>query len=150
MNTGIVYKTQTASVNDVGSHLKKCDKDFIPPLHEKVNIEEYAHKINKNAITFEAWENNELTGLIAIYCNDHETKTGFITNVSVIKESAGNGIAYELMKNCITYLKEIKFNGISLEVNGNNLPAIKLYEKFNFILKERKGNSLILQLNLTK
>ena len=85
----ICYKIRTATFNDVLQHLAKCNENFIPALNEKVDIIAYSQKIAENSITFEAWINNELLGLIAAYFNDGKKKTAFITNVSTIKKYSG-------------------------------------------------------------
>lgn len=149
VSTGIIYRIQAASLHDIETHLNKANKDFIPPLDQKTNIGEYAVKILNNAVTIEAWNDSELVGLIAVYCNNHETGNAFITNVSVIKEYSGRGISSELMKNCITYVKNDKFMSIALEVNEKNFPAINLYKKFNFILTGKEKFSHYYQLKLT-
>jgi len=91
------FKIKTASYEVIIDHLNKCADNFKPPLYTYVNIEEYSRKIYNNAITFESWANNNLVGLIAAYYNNYDTKVGFITNVSVIKEYQGYGIASKLL-----------------------------------------------------
>ncbi len=136
----IKYKTRSADVDDILKHLTGCKDNFIPRLDQTVDIPEYAKKIAQHAVTFEAWSGKELIGLIAAYFNDAQSRSGFITNVSVMKEFAGKGIASQLVKDCIRFAKEQKFNQVSLEVNENNQPAIKLYKKHNFTGTALKGN----------
>src|SRR5436190_21860381 len=93
----IIYKTGTASFSAVFTHLAKCNNDFVPPLSNKVDLELYSKKIAENSVTFEAWINDELVGLIAAYFNDLKQETGYITNVSTIKEYSGKGIASQLL-----------------------------------------------------
>lgn len=107
-------------------------------------------KIAQNSVTFEAWLNEELVGLIAAYINDEKKQTAFITNVSLIKEFGGRGIASQLLTNCIIFTKAQNFKEIVLEVNGKNLQALKLYEKFHFSEKATKGDLKIMHLNLQR
>jgi ribosomal protein S18 acetylase RimI-like enzyme len=132
----------------VQHHLNKCKDNFIPALHETVDIAEYSKKIVENAVTFEAWIQDELVGLVAAYLNDRENRTGFISNVSVLKEYAGKGIASQLINNCIEFARENKFREILLEVNGNNLQAVKLYEKYHFTQQDSKAGLKIMSLHL--
>lgn len=129
----IIYKLKTATEKSIYLHLKECNNEFFPPLDEKVNINEYAKKIFEKAITFEAWDNNRLTGLIAAYFNNMESHSAFITNVSVTKKNMGLGIASRLLYNCMEYARQKGFKEIQLEVNKENAPAINFYRKFNFI-----------------
>ncbi len=139
------YMQKTATYADVVEHLLKCDDDFIPKLSEKVDITDYSKKIIQNSITFEAWQNDELIGLVAAYFNDTETKTGFITNVSILKKNFGTGIATALLAMCQKYAIANNFKKIKLEVFSNNLNAVKLYKKNNFYIAEEKKSYFILE-----
>lgn len=136
----IFYKNKHADADAIQAHLNRCKDDFIPSLDKIVNIAAYGKKIAENTITFEAWQNNNLIGLIAAYLNDENNLLGFITNVSVEKEFVGKGIASQLLMNCINFAKEKEYKEIALEVNLNNQQAIKLYEKFLFKEKAIKDN----------
>lgn len=80
----IKYKIDKSTVEDIFLHLNTCDLDYIPKLSLKVNIDEYSQKLFQNANRFEAWNNNKLIGLLAIYFN-FEENFAFITNVSIFK-----------------------------------------------------------------
>jgi ribosomal protein S18 acetylase RimI-like enzyme len=128
----IIYEIQKAGFNQVFNHLLQCKDDFIPALDETVDIAAYSRKIVEKAITFEAWENENLAGLIAVYCNDINKETAFITNVSVLNKFGGIGIAGHLLKACVKYVTDKNFKTIKLQVNQKNKPAINLYKKHNF------------------
>ena len=81
----ITYQTKAAAEKDIFSHLSVCNDSFLPPLNERVDIYSYAKKIAENALTFEAWDESTLIGLIAVYFNADAGKSAFITNVSVTK-----------------------------------------------------------------
>jgi len=146
-NINLNYSQSQAKLDELIMHLNGCKNDFIPPLDKKVNINDYALKIQANAITFEAWEKNDLIGLVAAYFN-HENRTGFITNVSVIKQHSGKGIAAHLLTDCIQYAKKQGFLSIDLEVNNVNIAAIKLYEKFGFETFDLKKDNLLMKIKL--
>lgn len=146
MLTGAInYTIKTADLNSVLTHLVKCNDNFIPRLSEKLDIPAYSKKIVENSVTFEAWKNDELVGLIAAYFNDTNTYSGFITNVSTIKEYSGKGIASQLMKMCFNYAGENGFGQIFLEVFHQNSSAIQLYKKYNFIQTATKGDLIIMR-----
>jgi ribosomal protein S18 acetylase RimI-like enzyme len=148
MKPNIVYKIKTAGFNSVQTHLLKCDADFMPRLSLKTDIAVYAEKIAENSVTFEAWINEELVGLIAAYFNDVNGFSGFITNVSTLKQYTGKGIASALVKMCIDYAVNHQFGEISLEVFKENIGAIQLYKKHNFYQTAIKGDSIIMKKNL--
>lgn len=134
----IIYTIDKASQNDILNHLRECDKEFVPPLHQKVNIAEYVNKIFNNATTFEAWVNNKLTGLVAAYFNNREKKTAFITNVSVTPDNYGSGIAKELLNKCVTYGIDNKITNLKLEVYELNTRAMNLYKQMGFEIVSQK------------
>lgn len=146
----INYKTKTALMEEIYSHLKECNENFIPPLEEKVNIMNYSRKIFENAITFEAWNEKILVGLIAAYLNDAENESAFITNVSTIKSLMGKGIANELMKMCIDYSKNHNFKEINLEVSSKNVDALNLYLKYGFVKNKEEDSITFMKLIFNK
>lgn len=143
----ITYKTKTATENDIHVHLNNCNDSFVPPLNTRINLTDYSKKIYDNAITFEAWNDQELIGLIASYFNK-ENDFGFITNVSIIKEHMGAGIASKLLKMCMAYAKNHHYKNIKLEVIKDNIPAINFYKKYNFTQIDTKTDSLIMSYTL--
>ena len=144
--TDTIYKTRTASSEDIFLHLTECKDDFNPSLDQTVNLSEYAKKISEKAVTFEAWIDNRLAGLVAAYFNDVEKKSGYITHVGVLRDYKGKGIAFDLMRRCVEFAIQNGFNQIQLEVAEDNDKAIQLYKKLNFVIfekKERKARMIL-------
>lgn len=139
------YKIGTAGKSEILQHLLECDSSFVPLLSDRVNIDEYAEKVAGKAITFEAWDENRLAGLVAVYIN-MDSLTAFITNVSVLNKCSGKGIARKLMFHCIEYAGTNGFKRIQLEVNKNNTKAISLYKGLNFIEYGSQGETLSMEL----
>jgi ribosomal protein S18 acetylase RimI-like enzyme len=142
------YKIKTANEQEILLHLEKCNNNFTPPLDQKVILKDYAKKLFEKSVTFEAWKEKSLIGLIACYFTDTKKGSSYITNVSVTPEFNGKGIATELMNNCIGYAKDFFFNEINLEVHQDNKDAIHLYNKSRFIGFENKGSLLLMKLKL--
>ncbi len=142
----LVYAQRKASPEAICNHLIACNKDFIPPLEEKVNIAEYSMKISEKSITFEAWHSDFLIGLVAAYFNDYTLQNAHITSVSVIRSYTGKGVAARLLKNCIDYARENSFKNIYLEVKRSNHPAINLYKKIGFDVYEDKDIMTLMKL----
>ena len=128
----IVYKQKKATQKELLLHLEKCDALFIPNLSTTVNLNQYALKITSNAITFEAWDHEQLVAVVAAYFNNIISKTGFITNVSIVKEHSNRGIASELLSMAKTYASENGFHKINLKVHPKNTNALKFYLKNEF------------------
>lgn len=144
----IRYEIKSATEENIFKHLYVCKDNFVPSLDQTVDLAEYAKKIFEKAVTFEAWSGGVLAGLIAVYFNDVENRTGFITNVSLVKEYIGKGIANKLLDMCIDYARKNDFKEIKLEVKKNNEPAINLYRKNGFIDYDRKDEAVFMKLVL--
>lgn len=55
-----------------------------------------------------------------------------IMNIVTKKDFRNKGIGNLLLENLITLSRNLNLNTITLEVNEENMPAIRLYEKFGF------------------
>lgn len=141
----VIYKLKTASEQEIRSHLYSCNDNFSQPLSQRVKIEEYSKKIFDKAMTFEAWHDKMLVGLVAAYFNDlSSSASGFITNVSVRPDFMGEGIATTLMNNCLEYAKEQRIKNISLEVSLGDDAAVRFYKKFGFSETETRESTVLM------
>ena len=128
----LIYKRKVASTSDIYEHLKKCSKHPVPALDTRVDIQNYAKKLFDYAQTFECWNSGDLVGLLAIYCNDKNYNSSFISNLSVISSHYKQNIASQLLERCIEYTKILGFDSINLEVHIGNIAALSLYKKYGF------------------
>lgn len=84
---------------------------------------------NKKTTYIVAKENDEIIGFAGIMiCLDEAT----LNNIVVKKSFRNKGIGGELLEALIELCSEMSIHSFTLEVNVNNIPAIKLYEKFGF------------------
>ena len=132
----IEFFLNKAGTAQIGEHLLRCDTDFIPPLSGRVEINDYAQKIANKATRFEAWSEDTLVGLVAAYCYELEKHIAFITNVSVLKEWSGKGIAGDLLKWCVEHVKAMGMRQVNLKVAIDNTLAIRLYEQNGFVARK--------------
>lgn len=138
------FTVNKASKNQIYNHLIRCNNLFQPPLSSIVDLKNYSVKIRSFATTFEIWNNKRLVSLVAIYVNDLENKIAYITNVSVEKLFQGKGYAHFLLEKAICKSLELNFKEINLEVNTTNKKAIKLYLDYNFFIKKRDAEKILL------
>ena len=94
------YRRDTATTDDVHAHLTRCDADFTPPLSARLDLGDYAAKLAERAARFEAWDGGRLVGLVAAYVTPGASEA-FISNVSVVPELRGHGVAAALVGDCI-------------------------------------------------
>ena len=76
-----------------------------------------------------AKENNEVVGFAGILVVLDEAT---LNNIVVKKSCRCRGIGGELLETLIDLCADLKLKSFTLEVNVENIPAIKLYEKFGF------------------
>lgn len=84
---------------------------------------------NENSKYIVAKNNDEIVGFAGIWISIDEAH---ITNIVTKKDLRKNGIGSTLLEELINLSKTLNLVSITLEVNENNLDAIKLYEKFGF------------------
>jgi len=139
----MILRINTATAMQIAEHLRFGESDFVEHLMEQVNIEGYAIKIKKYGCTFEAWNDNQLIGLVAAYLNK-EKRTGFITNVSVLPGWQSCGIGNQLLRHCIGNLEEAGVEQIALEVLSVREKAMRLYSKHGFIISSAEQDTLMM------
>jgi 2-polyprenyl-3-methyl-5-hydroxy-6-metoxy-1,4-benzoquinol methylase len=140
----IEYKINNSTTEDILKHLDKCSKFFIPELKTYVNILDYSNKIFNKSVRFEAYDNEDLIGLLALYINE-EDKSTFITNLSVDISYQKTGVSKKLLENCKNFNVHQKYDFILLEVFKNNINAINFYEKNNFKILKKMEDKLIMK-----
>lgn len=84
---------------------------------------------NPNCHYIIAIDNNEIVGFAGLSCVVGEAT---INNIAVRSDKRNCKIGSLLLENLITISKGLHSSFLTLEVNVNNSPAIKLYEKFGF------------------
>ena len=84
---------------------------------------------NENSKFIVAKNYDEIVWFAGIWISIDEAH---VTNIVTKKDLRKNGIGSTLLEELINLSKTLNLVSITLEVNENNLDAIKLYEKFGF------------------
>lgn len=84
---------------------------------------------NPNSQYFVAIQDDEIVGFAGIWKSVDDIH---ITNIVTKTSKRHLGIASMLLEKLIKVSKEENLTSLTLEVNENNVYAIKLYEKYNF------------------
>jgi ribosomal protein S18 acetylase RimI-like enzyme len=146
----ISYRVNFSSVADIAFHLLKADVSFKPFLSRRVDIHAYSNKLHDKAIRFEAWLNQDLVGLVAVYCNQLKDGKAFLSSISVWPECQGLGIATRLMRDCIDHLEVEGFYHLALEVDRRSKSALSLYRKLGFISIHNSGTLLLMEMKIKR
>lgn len=145
----LTFNVNTASKEEMFSHLKECDRYFLPTLSSRVDLLDYSSKLFEKSVSFEAWDENILIGMINAYLNDTSNRACFITNVSILQDYMGKGIASVLLEMCLENARKLSFNSVKLEVSRGNSPALKLYSRAGFKVLKESGDNLVLVCEIT-
>jgi ribosomal protein S18 acetylase RimI-like enzyme len=129
--SSLEYRRDSATTDDVRAHLARCDADFTPPLSARLDLGDYAAKLVRRAARFEAWDGDRLVGLVAAYVTPGAPEA-FISNVSVVSELRGHGVAAALVADCIDRARGAGAATLRLEVASADRAAGRFYEKLGF------------------
>lgn len=148
--TGVLeFRLNTATSTVIAAHLTTCDQGFVPPLSTRVVIGIYADKIARAACRFEAWSDGQLIGLVAAYLDDQRSDpVAFVTTVSVVEEWQGKGIASTLLGQCTDLARRMGYARVTLEVDGRNTSAIRLYARKGFTVAGKRGSTVDMVIEL--
>jgi ribosomal protein S18 acetylase RimI-like enzyme len=135
----INYSVNVSGVAAITQHLRSCDGAYVPPLSQRVEIAQYADKLHRLATRYEAWEDNQLIGLVAAYPGTAANPEWFLSNVSVLPAMTGRDIATNLLLRLIADARAGPGSCIRLEVGRENHAAQKLYSKLGFVALDGDG-----------
>lgn len=117
---------------DLLKFLHEINQDFFPSLDSKVDLQEYATKIQEQASVIIETDRSGICGLVVFYCNNQETKLAYISLVGVSTRARSQGIASRLVKSVCDYIKTQEFSTIG--IHSNNPSAIRIYQQLGFCI----------------
>lgn len=126
------YWNNKASAADLLTHLQHCEAGFVAALRQRTDLAAYATKLAQYATRFEAWENGCVISVVAVYCNDTQTRQAYISNVSTLPAWQGQGIAKTLLNYACAHAHNSGMTQVQLEVAANNQTALRLYQQQGF------------------
>ncbi len=121
--------------NEIYKTLLSFKQDIFDKSINDSQLFELATKFSKHATFITLSESEKEKGYIAFYCNDNESKTAFISMIVVGNEYQGLGFGYGLFNEACKVSKTNGMEFLKLEVNKNNVSAIRFYEKLGMKLK---------------
>lgn len=143
-----ILTINNAEFNELKRHLYSTSDDFIPSLQQRVDIDEYARKLIQHSTRIEVWDKQQLIGLVAVYLNDPNRKSAFISSVSVEKNYQGKGFAKTLLHETYRHCRQVGFHTLELEVHHLNKPAQQLYQSEHFEITRTERSSVFMQKQL--
>lgn len=92
-----------------------------------------------NNVYLTAWDDNQIVGILIFTGGLYQkNQHGGCFEILIRKESRGQGVGRQLIKQLLSWTKDNKIKRIEVEVWANNKPAIELYKKFGFKVEGTK------------
>ncbi len=114
------------------------------PLENRVNIEQYGHKIYNFADIYFVKLGGHFAGLAAIYMNDQVNFQAYLTLIGILTPFQGMGLGKCLLAHGIEEARKKGMKSIQLEVHPTNFRAIQLYESFGLSKNGSKGEFFLM------
>ncbi len=113
-----------------------------PHLKEKISdLGAFSKKLSQNAEVYVSYEGQKLVGISCFYCNDVQTKIGYITLIGVLPELRGGGFGKAIFDFTAAVMRDKGMKSVRLEVDNDNLGAQKFYTRQGFAFVEQNENS---------
>lgn len=131
-------------------HLLRVDNDYIPPLHEVTDIEKFAEKLEKKAITLEYFDGVNLVALYTAYLN-LEDKCIWGTNLSIEKEYRGTGLFREFHNRYLRYFSEMyaaQFGVFYIRATVKNVELLPKYIKLGYREYKREDGLAFIEIEI--
>lgn len=119
--------------------LESIDPYFSPPLSARVNLGQWLGKILKLGTVLVSGESQKLTGMIAFYCNDKESRQAFISFLGVETSVRRQGIGRTLLQEAIRICNRERMKSTLVTTWAGNTAAITLYKTFGFKEDDRES-----------
>jgi ribosomal protein S18 acetylase RimI-like enzyme len=118
--------------DEILAFLKVVSDTFYPPLNSRVDLHDYSEKLANDAINYFLVIDGRRIAHAAYYCNDFLGKVAFISSISIFKEFYGSGAASFIFEKVVESCKENGMKMIRLEVDDQNVKAVRFYRKQGF------------------
>ena len=130
--------------DEIDSVIKVCDKAFVSPIAERENYRELLMKIHRKGHVLIA-HTKEVLGYCAIYTNDCEKSTAYITLICVKPEAQHFHIGRGLLNKSLMFAKCYGMSSCVLEVKKTNSSAIKFYKSNGFYMISENERSFFMK-----
>lgn len=145
-NCKIIVMDQCTDVKKLAYVISKLEKRIVPSLTSQgIDVLVYADKLAKNAIIIELREDEELCGIAAVYANDMEKKTAFLSFIAVDGTFEGKGYGGLLLSHVECVARERGMAQVILEVSAINVHAQSFYEKNGYEQIRESEHSIFME-----
>lgn len=110
--------------------------DFLAPqlVSQGISVEEYVKKlVSIGTIAYEVDDVNRMCAFVVGYTHNTPDERSYITQVFVGPQHRRQGLCGKLLKEYISFCKQIGLKGIWLTTGEDNYSALKAYQENGFI-----------------
>lgn len=136
------------SKSDLVSNLRHFGDMLPEALSEKLDLEQYANKLNDNAHIAFAMIEGVAAGMLVMYANDLKTCSAHIPMIAVSPGYRRRGVGNALISRALARARSHKMHAVNLEVLPNNSSALSLYRRFGFRFKTKRDDRILMELKL--
>ena len=112
--------------------IEACDGAFPNPVSRRPQYEALLAKIHACGVFVAACDRGPV-GYVAMYANDAQSRTAYVTLLAVRPGCQRMGIGEGLMKAAMALARRRGMKAVKLEVKKDNHKAIGLYERLGFV-----------------
>ena len=111
---------------------------------EGADLDTYLRRLDERAEIVSEMADGRCRGFVAFYCNNTATRQAYITLVLVAPPDRGTGLGRALVTAVLAVCRGRGFATCRLEVRGDNLAALAMYQALGFAtVEERAGKHLM-------
>lgn len=126
-----VKKPGIENVEEIHEFLINTDSQSIPPLSHRMDLLDFAHKLQEKATLFEYRIEGKIVALNAVYVNEYPIDS-YATSLAVLPKYEGFGLGAKLIFKAIKYCKEYGSEGYRLQMRRSNSEMLDFYLKMGF------------------
>lgn len=136
-------------VSDIVLLMTVAGDELPDPLSERVDVTEYTIKLmKKGSLYLVLGDNGAPVGVMGFYANDQETKTAYLSIVSLLPKVRRMGIGSKLMKILMLECRKAGMKKVWLKVKRENSEAVAYYEKMGFSVTSRGIPKIVMTANV--
>ena len=133
---GEIIQASIRDADNIVSLVSRYDKDFEPPLSERIDLNSYVHKLLDRGYCHVYKHKEKIRGVVAYYANDTDSLSAYLSLILVDEEYRGSEVASKMLNVMEKHCRNIGFNKINLEMASNKNDLLKWYMRQSYMPQE--------------
>ena len=120
-------------IKKIAEFLKIVDKEFVPPLSERGDINDRVRKEFSEGRYLVYEEDNNVVGILCFFDKWKKERCGYISILAVHPKMRGRGIGSKLIEYAICRLKEKGVKDVYTRTWSTNKVGLRFYKRLGFM-----------------